>query len=200
MSFPGIIIKLLTAVFFIGSLTACQSQSSQPVSISFDRESLAFPITVEEAFNRYKLSFRSPGYYYRKDEGREMSIDIIVHSGDYWNEHQPKEALYDRDVVSYVLLYDGKKISSDSVRHNVERLCHCKLTFSTDSLSDAQKKEPIARLMPDGGRHHYGLAKLSEDVTVGFRNKPNFRGASLPEVRFFYKQSATEIKRGMSQY
>ena len=191
---------LLILSVLVGTTVACQSQS---ILISFDRETLTFPITVKKAVERYKLSFNSPGYYYRKDATREISLNIAYQASDYYNEYQPKEVLYDREVVSYVFKYDGSKVKSDSVRMSVERLCHCKLMFIADSLS--AKRDPgyqpsVASLMPQGGRHYYGIANLNQDVVVGFRNKPNFKGEMIPEVRFFYKQSPDLIRRGMTQY
>lgn len=153
--------------------------------------------------DRYKLSFNAPGYYYRREKAREMSINIVYNGSDYHDEHQPKEVLYDRDVISYVFKYKGEVVQPDSVKLNVERLCKCKLTFITDSLSverDPGYQPSIAHLMPEKGRHYYGLASLSKDVTIGFRNKPNYTREVIPEVRFFYKQSAAQIRRGMTQY
>lgn len=184
----------------VGSTVACQSQ---PVSITFDNETLVFPITVHDAVEHYKLSFNSPGYYYRKEATHKMSVRIDFRDSDYYNEHQSEEVLYNRQIVSYVLEYDGSKIESDSIKLKVERLCHCKLTFNVDSLSalrDPGHQPSIVNMLPQGGQHIYATAMLSQDLVVGFRNKPNYKGVVIPEVRFFYKQSPALIRHGMMAY
>lgn len=175
------------------------------MKIEFDGETITFPTTVEEAVRRHQLSFSAPGYYYRQDDSKEMVINIPYQASDYRDEHQAKEVLYDRNVVSYVFKYKGDRVPFESLQRQVESLCRCKLTFVTDSLSP--EKDPgfqtfpaeIKQRLPQKGLHYYATAPLSKDVTIGFRRRPSWRGEDIPEVDFFYRQSPAEIRQRMMQ-
>ncbi|RIV18670.1 hypothetical protein DYU11_27250 [Fibrisoma montanum] len=187
-------------LFTICAATSCQSQ---PSSIVFDGYVLVFPITVREAVERYKLSYSPPGYYYRRQGGQTLSIYIAYNPGDYDNELQPKEVLYDREVISYVFTYDGDESKPDAVKTKVEALCRCRLTFREDSLSP--DRNPVflpstIKQLPRQGTHSYATAPLGNDVVVGFRNKPNVKGEVIPEVKFFYRQAPEQIQKAMMTY
>lgn len=205
MSVQSVNWRIKLAYCFLGlliSITACQSQ---PAVIEFDGEKLAFPITVKEAVGRYNLSFNPPGHYYRNGGLKNLSINIAYRAGDYDDEHQSEEVLFDRNVVSYVLQYNGDKTPFDSLRQKVERLCHCKLTFVTDSLSPERDPgfKPFPRSiqdrLPQKGLHYYAVASLNKEVAVGFRRRPTWRGENIVEVQFFYQQSPADIRHGMMQ-
>ncbi len=193
---------IILVPLLIGTMLACYGQ---PITVNFDGKKLLFPVSIKEASTLYQLSFTPPGYYFRNDQNSKMVVYIDYHPEDYNNERQSKEALYDRQVVSYVFTYDTMSTSPDSIKRKVEQLCHCKLSFQADSLSadkDAgySQKSALSKLLPQAGQHSYAIASISEDVVVGFREKPNYEGKTIPEVRFFYGQSPAQIRKGMMQY
>ena len=185
------------------TLWAAVSCQSQPLSIAFDGYTLMFPITVGAAVDRYKFSYSPPGYYYRKQGPQTVSINMAYKPGDYDDEHQPQDVLYNREVTAYVFTYDGDESKPDAVKKQVEALCRCRLTCSEDSLSpdrDPAFLPSTIKRLPREGKHTYAIAQLGNDVVVGFRNKPTFKGEVIPEVKFFYKQTPEQIRRAMMTY
>ncbi len=124
-------------LFGLFTLTACQPVPAD-CSITYKSLTLCFNLTVGEMVDKYKLSYKPPGYYYRYLEDADSTLLVLHYKSqpfDFDNESQPATALYGREVDAYTFDMPTKKGLFDRQAKKLEALSGSRLTLSRQKTS-----------------------------------------------------------------
>jgi hypothetical protein len=170
---------------------------SQPkhATITFGGEKWDFPSTVEEAVSAHGLLYKPPGYYFRANP-TGMKVIVMYHDlpGDFNNESQPKEKLFNRDLHSYIFRFDEKAGLFDSLKLDLEDTYKKKFVLTT---SFRDKSLFTKRTIPS---EHLFLT-VNDNLTIGIEQSPPDRiHDRFVAVRLMYNLSLAEMGRQMGNY
>ena len=199
-------IQLMKRPVFIAGLmfalaTACHSQPRK--SVLYGRDTLLFPLTVKEAVELYRLDYQPPTIYFSKRDSSELVLNIALKSGDTFDERQPREALFNRDITGYRYRFYTARHSADSIKRHLETTYRCSLKIIRDSLIREQNKAtPVAParlqqlfdIMPGHGYRTYATAQLSPLVWLGYATPPEHKNVK-PYVMVFFMYNLSPIER-----
>lgn len=199
--------KTMLRYLFCASLLllTCKYDSHKPILISFNGEKWLFPITVGDAAKRYNLSYKPPGYYYTEDRnGNTVNLEYTNQTGDFDNEHQAKEALYGREVHSYVHTFRFQPERIDSFRHALENQFSKKMVMYSDTqrFGLSRLTTSIQNSLPESGIVTYGLMQVDSLVVIGLRKRPTLMKSDIKriEVLIFYNRLEDQIEKRMISY
>lgn len=183
-----IVFSAIIYTFFVCAAFKCWSSNDQQV-IDFAGQKWTFPSTIGQALKEHKLDFRPPAYYYKNyPSGMEVIVNVNVENGDYNNESQPKEALFDRSVNSYIFRFPSSQKTYDSLRSHLENEYKSKFVL-TRGRKDA-KTLPESKM-----EFAYDLLKANEKLVIGIH-----KSETLVVVRYFYDVPLGKIGVKMGSY
>ncbi|GAB2604718.1 hypothetical protein [Spirosoma areae] len=198
---------IMLRIFFCACLVVltCKSAPPKPITVSFNGNKWQFPLSVGEAVKQYNLSYKPPGHYYTESQtGSVVTLEYLFQAGDFDNEHQPKEVLYDRQVHSYIHSFPFRPGLMDSLRHVLEAQFKQKMVMDSDTQRFGLTKLPanLQNMLPDGGSVTYGLIRADSSLKVGLRKPPTFSKSSpqFIEVLFLYNRSEEQIEKRMISF
>lgn len=174
-------------------------------SISFNGGDWVFPITVGDAVNRYNLFYKPPGYYYSEDkQGNTVSLEFAYQTGDFNNEHQSRETLYNRGVHTYVHSFKFRPERIDSFRHALENQFRRKMEMHSDTQKFGLDKlmTTMQNKLPESGIVNYGLMQVDSMLTIGLRKRPVLAKNDINriEILIFYNREEDRIEKRMLGY
>ena len=182
----------------------CISAPDKPIAVSFNGGTWLFPLTVGEAVKRYSLAYKPPGYYYAEmSNGSTVELIYIHQPGDFDNEHQAKEVLYNREVSSYVHTFSSRSGLIDSLHRALEAQFKKKMVMHIDTQRFGLKtmSTSLKNSLPNGGAVPYELMRIDSSLTIGLRYKPNLsKDKQAIEVYLFYNLLQDKIKTRMISF
>jgi len=168
------------------------SNKCEITSFDFIGQKWEFPSTVSDAVKTHHLNYKPPGYYYKIDsKGMEVLLDYHFEGGDFYNENQPKETLYPRNLHSYVFRFNEKSGLYDSLKNNLEQTYKSKFIL-TKGLKDSEyatEKE-----------FEYNFLTVSPCLTIGIKRSSSEKSEKIITVRFMYDLPLGKMGIHMGNY
>ena len=118
----------------------------------------------------------------------EVIVNVNTERGDYDNESQSKEALFERSVSSYIFRFPSSQKTYDSLRNHIESEYKSKFVLT--------KGRKDTKILPENKMEFaYDLLKVNEKLTIGIH-----KSETLVVVRFFYDVPLGKIGIKMGSY
>lgn len=182
------------AFAFLLLMVTCQAT---PKSCSFTYKTLllCYPLTVGEAVKQYKLSYKPPGFYYRDlSDSTQFVLDYAYSSGDFDNEYQPENTLYERVVNTYEFSFPDSTGRFDSKRLEIESLIGSKMEVSEQQIG-------VAKILPASSIDRYpdkGFFKLAEgqtkdNIRVFLREIPRAANRQKKMLQLFFFKNKDSV-------
>ena len=156
------------AAFLFCLLGSEAKEDCSSYTINYMDWKMIFPSTVGEAVIMHQLDYRPPGHYYKqlhKSNG-ELILTYDYNKGDFYDEYQPKETLFPRQLNSYMFSFPEKAGLQDSLRVALEKSYgkEFRLTKATSSPKGVMKM-------------NYDLFFLEVDscMTIGLASSPEIK-------------------------
>ncbi|GAB4008424.1 hypothetical protein GCM10028808_14490 [Spirosoma migulaei] len=192
-------LRYLLSAFLL--VVTCKSAPDKPIAVNFNGGTWVFPLTVGDAVKRYSLAYKPPGYYYTEmDNGSTVDLGYSYQPGDFFNEHQAKEVLYNREVNTYTHTFPFRSGLIDSLHRVLEVQFKRKMVMCVDTQRFGLNRmsESLRRSLPNEGTVPYELMRVDSLLTIGLRHKPNLtKYKQAIEVCLFYNQLQAKIKARM---
>jgi hypothetical protein len=158
-----------------------QTLGCDPVKFEFNRIEWSFPSNAKTAFNKHKLSYKPPGYYYSEDSNQVVAIlDYHYQPLDFDNEYQPKEVLFPRHLHSYIFQIPERETTYDSLQTALEQLFNKKFVL-TKGL-----KEYSSTLREEERPFEFNFLTVDSCFTVGIKRSLSSDRKKIVTVRFMY--------------
>lgn len=162
-------------------IAPCQILGCEPLKFEFNKIEWSFPLTVREAFEKHRLAYKPPGYYYKLQEHKtELILDFHYQSLDFDDEYQSKEVLFPRKLHSYIFQVAEQSGTYDSLRHVLEQAFNSKFIL-TKGLKD---RNPTLR--ESERPFEFDFLTVSPCLTVGMKRSHSENKSPIVTVRFMY--------------
>lgn len=169
------------------------NQCEEVAIINFANKQWFFPSTVEDAVIKHGLDYRPPGYYFKIFQPNSMEVILYYDykNSDFYNENQPKESLYERQLNSYIFGFYAKKGMYDSLKTMLEN------TYDTKFVWTKRVQNPQYPNIP---KLEFDLMKINSCLSVGMKTNKDYDGKNKIVVRFMNGMTRDEMIQNMGSF